>query len=283
MFFCLPKSCPQTNTWNPSPIPCHPTKTTNFQALVFCRRAIHWYSEEQTTLYFNVEKECFNPIHGHASVFVNPYDISYFGQSGGHLRINTTSRQQQNWKCWNRRKITLTGQYRSWRFKSTHYFLVGKRSIHYMISNLLRRVVLPAAVGFWVQIWLLFEQKGTRRLRKVMHKWGSRNSDKPNWIKYLKRHKFTIDRAVFVTDKYNSTTMQIPLVLRSVDQQRKGNTSPLPGKGNLWSHRECSITSPTVIVKHSWISHRNFLYGLPASSSCMCCHHRKQSVRSPIN
>ncbi|VVA27948.1 PREDICTED: F-box [Prunus dulcis] len=62
-------------------------------------RAIHWYSEEQTTLYFNVEKECFNPINGHVSVFVNPYDISYFGQSGGHLRINTTSGQQQNWKC----------------------------------------------------------------------------------------------------------------------------------------------------------------------------------------
>lgn len=127
MFFCLPKSCSQTNTWNPSPIPCHPTKTTNFQAFVFCRRAIHWYSEEQTTLYFNVEKACFNPVIGHASVFVNPYDISYFGRSTGHLRINTTSRQQQNWKCWSRRKITLNGQYRSWWFKSTHYFLVGKR------------------------------------------------------------------------------------------------------------------------------------------------------------
>lgn len=77
----------KTDTWNPSPIPIDPPETTCFPAPVFCRRAIHWYSDEKTSLYFDVDKECINPMPMPEESENDVKTIRYFGESRGHLHV----------------------------------------------------------------------------------------------------------------------------------------------------------------------------------------------------
>lgn len=52
----------QTNAWNPSPIPFDKTDPKYYCLPVVCRGAIHWHSDMQTSLYFDVYRECFNTM-----------------------------------------------------------------------------------------------------------------------------------------------------------------------------------------------------------------------------
>ncbi|XP_061991811.1 F-box protein At5g07610-like [Rosa rugosa] len=81
----------ETKTWKPSSISFNAPRTIYFREPVFCRRAIHWYSSQQTSLYFDVDKECLNPMPmPHSSIYGT---VNYFGESRGHLHLvmSTTS------------------------------------------------------------------------------------------------------------------------------------------------------------------------------------------------
>lgn len=81
----------ETNTWNLSPISFYAPMTIYFRDPVFCRRAIHWYSSQQTSLYFDVDKECLNQMPMPRSLTYGT--VHYFGESRGHLHLvmSTTS------------------------------------------------------------------------------------------------------------------------------------------------------------------------------------------------
>ncbi|KAM1724405.1 hypothetical protein ACFX11_022850 [Malus domestica] len=81
----------QNNAWKPSLINFDPPEATHFGAPVFFRRAIHWYSEEQTSLCFDVDEECLNPIP--MPRYLTRNTIQYFGESRGQLQLimHTTS------------------------------------------------------------------------------------------------------------------------------------------------------------------------------------------------
>ncbi|XP_050373072.1 F-box protein At5g07610-like [Argentina anserina] len=81
----------ETKTWNSSPISFNAPRNIHFREPVFCRRAIHWYSSQQTSLYFDVDKECLNPMPMPQSSLYGT--VNYFGESGGHLHLilSTTS------------------------------------------------------------------------------------------------------------------------------------------------------------------------------------------------
>lgn len=71
-------------------------------------------------------------------------------------------------------------------------------------------------------------------------------------------------------------------VLKTTNYRSTKERKQFPkGKGTLYGpYGQPSFTSSIIIIEHHLKeTQRNFLYGLPASSSCICCHHSYQNVR----
>ncbi|KAL6185268.1 hypothetical protein ACLB2K_041402 [Fragaria x ananassa] len=75
----------ETKTWNPSSVSFNAPWEISFREPVICRLAIHWYSDRQTSLYYDVDKECLNPMPMPSSSTYGT--VNYFGESGGHLHL----------------------------------------------------------------------------------------------------------------------------------------------------------------------------------------------------